>query len=31
VTYQLPNTPGTYKVSASASGIRTLKFTETAQ
>ncbi|HWZ84334.1 MAG TPA: hypothetical protein VNW47_17025 [Terriglobales bacterium] len=30
-TYQLPNTPGTYKVNASASGLKTLKFTETAQ
>jgi hypothetical protein len=31
VTYQLPSTPGTYKVNASTPGLRTFKFTETAQ
>lgn len=30
-TYQLPATPGTYKVGASAAGLKTFKFTETAQ
>ena len=30
-TYQLPPTPGTYKVGASASGLKTFKFFETAQ
>ena len=31
VTYQLPPTPGTYKVSASVPGLKTFKFSETAQ
>jgi Bacterial Ig-like domain (group 1) len=31
VTYQLPSVPGTYKVSASTAGVKTFKFTETAQ
>jgi hypothetical protein len=30
-TYQLPITPGTYKVSAGTPGLKTFKFTETAQ
>ena len=30
-TYQLPTTPGTYKVSAAASALKTFKFTETAR
>lgn len=31
VSYQLPNVPGTYKVNASTPGLKTFKFTETAQ
>lgn len=31
VTYQLPSIPGTYKVKASTPGLKTFKFTETAQ
>jgi hypothetical protein len=31
LTYQLPSVPGTYKVNASSPGLKTFKFTETAQ
>jgi len=30
-TYRLPATPGAYKVNASSPGLKTFKFTETAQ